>query len=60
MMAVTRGVGPESLKIRCSNEETSGMGIMVVFISFLIIAAIPPPRPCGRGLSMYVNPAGVI
>ena len=44
MMAVTRGVGPESLKIRCSNEETSGMEIMVVFISFLIIAAIPPPR----------------
>ena len=43
MMAVTRGVGPESLKIRCSNEETSGMEIMVVFISFLIIAAMPTP-----------------
>jgi len=35
MMAVTRGVGPESLKVRCSKERAAGMEMEDVLMSFL-------------------------
>lgn len=34
-MAVTNGVGPGILKATCSNELAGGMGMVVVFKSFL-------------------------
>ena len=45
MTAVTRGLGPDSLKTRCSNEEGSGMVIALVLMPLRKIVAIPPPRP---------------
>lgn len=42
MTAVTRGVGPESLKAECSKEGASGMEMEVVLMSFLYIVATPP------------------
>ena len=32
MTAVTRGLGPDSLKTRCSNEEGAGMVIALVMM----------------------------
>lgn len=60
MTAVTRGFGPDSLNARCSNEEGQGMFIAIVFILFLRIVAIPPPRPWWRGFSIYAYPGGVV
>lgn len=60
MIAVTRGVGPESLNARCSNEDGAGRGMRLVLMSFRCSDAIPPPRPSGRGLSRYVYPLGVV
>lgn len=48
MVAVIRGLGPDSFKIRCSNEDGAGMVIAVVLMSFRIIVAIPTPRPWRR------------
>lgn len=60
MTAVTRGVGPDSWKVICSNEGTPGMETGIVLMSVLCTAAMPPPRPLGRAFSIYVNPGGVV
>ena len=51
MMAVTSGLGPGSLKTRCSNEGRVGMDIAVVLMVCRCSVAIPSPRPSCRGLS---------
>ena len=60
MSAVTRGLGPDSLKPRCSNEEEVGIVTGLIFICCLCIMAKPPPRLSRRGLSIYVYPGGVV
>lgn len=52
MMEMTRGVGPGSLRATCSKDWEGGMEIVEMFKFFLKMAATPPPRPSGRGLSM--------
>lgn len=39
---MTRGLVPDSLNDKCSNEAGVGMGTVVVLISCLCIIAIPP------------------
>ena len=52
MTAVTRGLGPDSLKVRCSKEEESGILTELILMCCLCIMAMPPPRPSRRGLSI--------
>ena len=42
MTAVNRGLGPDSIKARCSNEEGVGMDIVLVCIDCRCSVAIPP------------------
>lgn len=56
MTAVIRGLEPDSLKTRCSNEEGGGMVIALAVMSLRNIVDIPPLRPWWRGLSMYEYP----
>lgn len=53
MMAMMRGFGPESLNARCSKDGAVGMESGLGLRSWWCMAAIPPPRPSVRGLSMY-------
>ena len=61
MTEVTRGLGPDSLKVRCSNEVGTGILMRVILMCCLCMMAIPPPRrPLRRGLSTYTYPGGVV
>ena len=60
MTAVTRGLGPDSLKARCSNDGAEGIDKVVVLILWRCIVAIPPPVLFSRGLSRYVYPGGAV
>ena len=44
MTAMTRGLGPDSLKERDSNEEAVGMDVALVLMSWRWMMAIPPPE----------------
>ena len=60
MTAMTRGLGPDSLKERDLNDEGVGMDVALVLMSWRWVMAIPSPvRPSRRGLSMQEYPGGV-
>ena len=60
MIAMMIGFGPGSLKTRCSKDGAAGLGRSRGLRSWRCMAAIPPPRPLVRGLSMYEYSAGVV
>ncbi len=50
MIAVTRGLGLQSLNARCSKDGAAGMGTVLWQRSLCCMAAIPRPWPSERGL----------
>lgn len=52
MIAVTRGLGPGSLNAKCSKDSAAGMESGLGLRSWRCMAAIPPPLPSERGLSI--------